>query len=462
MPIAAPRSLLNPYPEPLPLYTPRQTAPNEWETASIRSSAPSYVSAAPSYHSSAPPHHIRASDIVTGPDNYRPREDNRGAASSSEVTRQGTGLPSPQPYAPGFETRGGDLSHTNIRSLYSISEWVPVTGGLQARHYHNVASRRVTDVSRNILPALMPVVSEPASAARIENASVPDGLSRRYTASSLATNTGGMYEENHNMSSASLVNNHLQEATQAFGGSSVSLGNYPWRSVENLPFSPFEDPDLVGEAAAARFRSQRIYRALQQEENLHQQQLSAAASGSQQQDQRQQHVYHYSSLITDADNPRTSHQRPSTAPGLSTEPSSSTDSSESSEAPSASTTTTTNTPNTSNTTSSSPTNPSSRANTRPRANTAVDYDEIMYAQESRTWDFMLAQMADWEERQRSWKKFKEEVDRRLIRNGWGVLSSSSSSSISGGSGGKRKLKKEQFGNHPGGLRKWKSKVGLAN
>ncbi|EER22952.1 hypothetical protein CPC735_019800 [Coccidioides posadasii C735 delta SOWgp] len=432
-----PRSLLNPYPEPLPPYTPRQPRVNEPETASIRSSAPSYVSAAPSYHSSPPPHHTRASDIGSTPDNSLPTQSNSSAPPPTSSPSRQTGLPSSQRYAPGFETRGGDLSHVNVRSLYNISEWVPVTGGLQARHYHNVAKRRVTDASRSLFPSLF---SEPAHGARYENAGMPDTFQRRYTAPSLGSGGAGPSGESYNLSSLSLVNNFSPESSNHprshsphnATGSSVSLDYYPGNpSSEDLTFYPLEDPDLVGEAAAARFRSQRIYRTLQQEENFYQQTQHSGSNARQHEPRHPDHVYQYSSLIAEADNLNI-RQRPSTAPGLSShEPF--------------------------NTDSAGPSNPEETVDTLQRSNTVVDYDELLRAQESKTWDCMLAQMADWEERQRNWKKFKDDLDKRLnsslkIGMGWSMWSPG---------GGRRKLKKEQFGSHPG-LKKWKSKVGLAN
>lgn len=42
--------------------------------------------------------------------------------------------------------------------------------------------------------------------------------------------------------------------------------------------------------------------------------------------------------------------------------------------------------------------------------------DVMRKQEARTWDFMLGQMADWEDRERSWSKFREDVGRtRFLR-----------------------------------------------
>jgi hypothetical protein len=37
-----------------------------------------------------------------------------------------------------------------------------------------------------------------------------------------------------------------------------------------------------------------------------------------------------------------------------------------------------------------------------------------FRQEGRTWDFMFAQMADWEERDRSWRGFHEQVGRTKL------------------------------------------------
>jgi hypothetical protein len=34
--------------------------------------------------------------------------------------------------------------------------------------------------------------------------------------------------------------------------------------------------------------------------------------------------------------------------------------------------------------------------------------------EGKAWEFMLAQMADWEERERSWRRFREQVGRTKL------------------------------------------------
>ncbi|MCJ1365471.1 hypothetical protein MMC16_004593 [Acarospora aff. strigata] len=41
-------------------------------------------------------------------------------------------------------------------------------------------------------------------------------------------------------------------------------------------------------------------------------------------------------------------------------------------------------------------------------------DEEALRHENKTWDFMLAQMADWKEREKSWEKFRKEVGRSRL------------------------------------------------
>lgn len=44
----------------------------------------------------------------------------------------------------------------------------------------------------------------------------------------------------------------------------------------------------------------------------------------------------------------------------------------------------------------------------------VDHDSVLRAQEAQNWDFMLAQMADGEGRERSWKKrYKGQVEKQI-------------------------------------------------
>ena len=47
-------------------------------------------------------------------------------------------------------------------------------------------------------------------------------------------------------------------------------------------------------------------------------------------------------------------------------------------------------------------------------------DEVL-RQEDKRWDFLVGQMADWQERERSWKTFRRELERNrgfARRLGW--------------------------------------------
>ncbi|PGH27054.1 hypothetical protein AJ80_01240 [Polytolypa hystricis UAMH7299] len=526
MPIPPPRSLLNPWGEQLPAYSPPQPGTSlDPETASIRSNAPSYVSAAPSYHSAAPSYHSRVTDSQPAPSSATnpsqrtqnsPTTTNAPSSPPSSSSSQSHGLLSSQNYAPGFEnrasssnnpfTRGRSATIPDIRSLYNISEWVPVTEGLQARHYHNVANRRVSEAVHNfnsarstfapLLHAMTTAATEPGyafrppqsclggvgggsdvisshslngtssnSSANRSQTNLHAGQSHSYSTSSVNLTTGDLYGADEDTTVPSTSQNQHQANCSNDSSSNDALDedaiiqNDP--SLLQLPISPHEDPDLVGEAAAARFRSQRLYITYQQHENqIVESQTTAAAQLSSVSPTHQEsptrppppppplpQQYRYTSLITpesvsEAAAPpprsRAQHARPSTA---------------------------TTTANRNTTTTTMP------STTRPRAATTsaiIDDDAAaaLRAQESKNWDFMLAQMAEWEERERSWKKFRDDVDRRIASGGmrfglWGSWSGSGSGERGSGSGsgsgnGRGRLRKGGAGG-----KKWKSKVGLA-
>ncbi|KAJ6443928.1 methyltransferase type 12 [Purpureocillium lavendulum] len=105
---------------------------DDFETASIRSAAPSYVSEAPSYHStaqhsdSAPPYAPRAAAPTTS----------APARNESSTPRPRTiGLPPIPPIAP-----QSAVALPNFR----IPTW-SANNAPAARHYRNVAERRITD-----------------------------------------------------------------------------------------------------------------------------------------------------------------------------------------------------------------------------------------------------------------------------------------------------------------------------
>jgi hypothetical protein len=190
------RSVDTPETEPLPLYTPRREDLDP-ETASIVSEAPTYRSEVPSYSASV------------------------NAPLISSLEHRPVGLPS-LPFAPGWGYRPhgpvGDLRNHD----YAVANWSIARSKPTTRHYENVARRRmqressVSDIIQtlSVLPAA--AIETPAATTTIASSS---------SASPMAPASGAA------AAAAPLT-----------------------------PYSPAEDPDLVGEAAASRARSQRLYR----------------------------------------------------------------------------------------------------------------------------------------------------------------------------------------------------------
>ncbi|KAI1351020.1 hypothetical protein F5Y01DRAFT_315102 [Xylaria sp. FL0043] len=197
---------------------PRRLSAEDFETASIRSAAPSYVSEAPSYHTLPPNETVPA---------YTPAATTGQSARTSNSTRQfssmlpppsesrssfarGTGLP-PIP-------RRAELSSTPSLSQFSIAPWSSIGGNNpQARHYQSVANRRVA-----------------ASAA------------------AAAASSGGP-----SSSSTSSVEGALRAALSRINASANAAANLISEEDAGL-VRPLEDPYLVGEEAAARARSERL------------------------------------------------------------------------------------------------------------------------------------------------------------------------------------------------------------
>ncbi|EDN05066.1 hypothetical protein I7I51_02823 [Histoplasma capsulatum] len=499
------RSLLHPYPEPLPPYTPRQTDP---ETSSIRSNAPSYVSAAPSYHSGHHPSYNRESDPGTL---LVPNTNVAGRNQASPNTpNQSSGLLSSQHHAPGFGgvtasssvgglRRQSHLTNSHLHSLYNVSDWVPVAGGLQARHYHNVAKRRASaasqhdNLARCIFPPLCQAISE-----TMNGVSEPDAASSSALSSPpLRADMAGYGHRNSSPSilaslhEESVVNPRSHSPLQTTSGEVAGTVASQADLADQLPISPHEDPDLVGEAAAAMFRSRRLYITRQQIENhnLEAQTVSPFTGRPHQQAPQMGRTHQYSSLIALADatnsppDGQQQNSRPSTAPSpsevVAVQPEPDTCSQPQPQPQSqpqppqqyleSQTTTGSGTQHQQSTSTPSATTTATTRTTMPTRH-LLD-DDALCALESKTWDFMLAQMADWEERERSWKKFKEDMDKKLnsgklglgfglgFGRGWG---SGSGSSSTGGGRGKGKLKKALSSSHYfGHEKKWKRRAGLA-
>ncbi|UNI24113.1 hypothetical protein JDV02_009888 [Purpureocillium takamizusanense] len=180
------------------ISTPRYSR-DDFETASIRSAAPSYVSEAPSYHStaqysdSAPPYAPRAA---------APSAASAAVRSESSAPRPRTvGLPPIPPLAP-----QSAVSLPNFR----IPTW-SANNAPAARHYRNVAERRITDGR---------YLSDSPAARRYSGAI---GSDRTLDHQASAQTTGMQTTSTHEV-------------------------------------RPLEDPYLVGEVAAAQARRERLAR----------------------------------------------------------------------------------------------------------------------------------------------------------------------------------------------------------
>ncbi|KAK4187270.1 hypothetical protein QBC35DRAFT_238542 [Podospora australis] len=126
-------------------------SPEDFETASIRSAAPSYTSDAPSYHTVAP-----HPDPV--PPYTPPSSTATGSSSSATSRNQVSSLLGPAPPASSDSARrtglppvpSGPLRSTEPSlNQFRIPSWSTISSNPTARHYHNVALRRASNAASN-------------------------------------------------------------------------------------------------------------------------------------------------------------------------------------------------------------------------------------------------------------------------------------------------------------------------
>ncbi|KAK1768682.1 hypothetical protein QBC33DRAFT_557460 [Phialemonium atrogriseum] len=128
----------------------------DFETASIRSAAPSYTSDAPSYHSVAPhpepvpPYSPPASRSASGSTSAPPAASSSNSNSNTNAhSRVNSGTSAhPSRAAPGLPRIPSGLPRRQAARLPSLDEfriptWSSVSASPNARHYHSVAQRRV-------------------------------------------------------------------------------------------------------------------------------------------------------------------------------------------------------------------------------------------------------------------------------------------------------------------------------
>lgn len=199
---------------------PRRLSAEDFETASIRSAAPSYVSEVPSYHTLPPPEAVPA---------YTPRATTSTTTSSARTStapRESSSMLPPMPesrtsFAPGAGLppipRRSEMSSTPSLSQFYISPWSSMnSGNPQARHYQSVANRRVAAAASM---SAGPLSSSSSSSAAAVQGALRAALSR------------------------------IQAADADFAS-----------EEDDGRIRPLEDPHLVGEEEAARARRERLAR----------------------------------------------------------------------------------------------------------------------------------------------------------------------------------------------------------
>ncbi|QDS69718.1 hypothetical protein FKW77_009922 [Venturia effusa] len=204
----------------LPPYSPPARSHQlDPETSSILSNAPSYTSEAPPYSPRAP----------VGTHQY--------------------GLPALERYAPGFQSR----AHGSVADIqshnYNIGNWSTIRTGHRMREYENVARRRVqrdidafhllNTLSAAPAPTPTPITMASGSAALAMTNEISEASARTYPSAPA------------HMSSC---------LTSACATEQASSSSQAMPAPVEAPFRPLEDPALVGEVAAARAKSSRLYR----------------------------------------------------------------------------------------------------------------------------------------------------------------------------------------------------------
>ncbi|KAI1116706.1 hypothetical protein F5Y14DRAFT_52969 [Nemania sp. NC0429] len=142
--------------------TPGALSAEDFDTASIRSAAPSYVSEAPSYHT-LPPNEVIPPYSPPATTTTTSTATANASARASAPSRQVSSMLTPTPesrssFAPGVGLppipRRSEMLSTPSLSHFNISPWSSIsTGNPQVRHYQSVANRRVAAASASAGPS---------------------------------------------------------------------------------------------------------------------------------------------------------------------------------------------------------------------------------------------------------------------------------------------------------------------
>ncbi|KAF1987398.1 hypothetical protein K402DRAFT_47579 [Aulographum hederae CBS 113979] len=241
-----------PYQYELENYNVSQSFQEDPETSSIVSAVPSYKSDRPPTYDSTFP----GSSLIPPSD-----------------TVQSPGLP-PQAYALGFQARPNSSINDVESHSYNINRWSNNSSS-NNRQFRSVALRRASRAGQPSSSSLFDSLNAVPSSSRAENSSRANlslSLSRTTTLSP-SSPTGGLPSP-INASMASALPNRSSSSSPPGSAplptiDSSSSSSHPSQSTASSssspttterPHNPLEDPILVGEAAAARAREERLYR----------------------------------------------------------------------------------------------------------------------------------------------------------------------------------------------------------
>ncbi|CAK7269577.1 hypothetical protein SEPCBS119000_003638 [Sporothrix epigloea] len=241
---------------------------DDFETASIRSAAPSYRSEAPTLHYTVP--RSRGSSLLPP---YTAPPAGSAERALAGPARNGASARRVSPGSAASGTAAGSVFVMPARinavhrddsipdlSRFHMPAWSTISTSPNARLYHSVALRRVAAAEHasataeigNLmrrLAVLEQMREEEAAAVR---------RMERANASRAAAAMNANSNSNSNSSSSSNSSVNASSSNSNAGSSSSSAVGRP--STGNGSFRPMEDPYLVGETAARRARADRLTR----------------------------------------------------------------------------------------------------------------------------------------------------------------------------------------------------------
>ncbi|KAK2075056.1 hypothetical protein P8C59_009214 [Phyllachora maydis] len=257
-------------------------APEDFETSSIRSAAPSYISEAPSYHSTMPTNDPSPAYFPPTPASSETPSPSPSAVLASvppAARRTGAGSsslsPSPSPTAgaagPSVPATLPAPAYTSLPSprrhglppvptgpprapvvepslaAFRISSWSSLSANPTARQYHNVAHRRSTQASA-------------ASGLDWMKRAVLERIGEEEGAAGSGGGGGGGGGSSSSSSSSSVGACVVAGGGWGGGDGGIAGGSGGGGGGESQVRRPLEDPYLVGEEAAARARRERLAR----------------------------------------------------------------------------------------------------------------------------------------------------------------------------------------------------------